>query len=52
MDRGYGKFKAVIRVCEKSKLENFQKEIDKLRTKDEKILKELKNVEKYEKLTK
>jgi hypothetical protein len=33
-------------------LENFQKEIDKLRTKDEKILKELKNVEKYEKLTK
>ena len=52
MDRGYGKFKAVIRICEKSKLENFQKEIDKLRTKDEKILKELKNVEKYEKLTK
>ena len=52
MDRGFGKFKAVIRICEKSKMDNFQKAIDKFRAKDEKLLKELKNVEKYEKLTK
>jgi len=52
MDRGFGKFKAVIRVCEKTKMENFQKTIEKFRTNDPKIMKELKNVEKYEKLTK
>ena len=52
MDRGYGKFKAVIRICEKEKMLNFQRAIDKFRAKDEKIISELKNVEKYEKLTK
>ena len=52
MDRGFGKFKAVIRICEKSKMDNFQKAIDKFKANDEKILKELKNVEKYEQLTK
>ena len=52
MDRGYGKFKALIRICEKSKMDKFQEAIDKFRAKDEKIITELKNVEKYEKLTK
>ena len=52
MDRGFGKFKAVIRICEKKKMENFQKTIDKFRATDEKIIKELKNIEKYENLTK
>ena len=52
MDRGFGKFKGVIRVCEKKKLDDFQKEIEKFRSKNEKIMSELKNVEKYEKLTK
>ena len=52
MDKGFGKFKAVIRICEKAKMDNFQKVIEKFRAKDEKIMKELKNVEKYEKLTK
>ena len=33
-------------------MDNFQKVIEKFRAKDEKIMKELKNVEKYEKLTK
>ena len=52
IDRGYGKFKAVIRICEKEKMINFQKSIDKFRAKDQKIISELKNIEKYEKLTK
>ena len=52
IDRGYGKFKAVIRICEKEKMLNFQKSLEKFRAKDEKIISELKNVEKYEKLTK
>ena len=52
IDRGYGKFKAVIRICEKEKMENFQKSIDNFRAKDQKIISELKNIEKYEKLTK
>ena len=52
MDRGFGKFKAVIRVCDKEILDNFQKEIDKFKSRDERIIKELKNIEKYEKLTK
>ena len=52
MDRGFGKFKAVIRVCDKETLSNFQKEIDNFKSKDERIIKELKNIEKYEKLTK
>ena len=52
MDRGFGKFKGVIRVCEKKKLDDFQRDIEKFKTKNEKIMAELKNVEKYEKLTK
>ena len=52
MDRGFGKFKAVIRVCDKETLNNFQKDIDNFKSKDERIIKELKNIEKYEKLTK
>ena len=52
MDRGFGKFKAVIRVCDKETLNNFQKDIDNYKSKDERIIKELKNIEKYEKLTK
>ena len=52
MDRGYGKFKAVIRICEKEKMDNFQKSIDRFRARDTRIISELKNVEKYEKLTK
>ena len=51
-DRGFGKFKAVIRICEKKKMDDFQKEIEKFKSKDEKIMSELKNVEKYENLTK
>ena len=46
MDRGFGKFKAVIRVCDKEILDNFQKEIDKFKSRDERIIKELKNIEK------
>ena len=52
MDRGFGKFKSVIRVCDKETLDKFQKEIDNFKSKDERVMKELKNVEKYEKLTK
>jgi len=52
MDRGFGKFKAVIRVCDKETLNNFQKEIDNFKSRDQRIIKELKNIEKYEKLTK
>ena len=46
----FAKFKAVIRVCEKTKVENFQKTIEKFKSNDPKIMKELKNLEKYEKL--
>ena len=52
MDRGFGKFKGVIRVAQKKKMDDFQKEIEKFKAKDEKIMSELKNIEKYEKLTK
>ena len=52
LDRGFGKFKAVVRICEKKKMDDFQKEIEKFKSKDEKIMSELKNVDKYEKLTK
>ena len=51
-DRGYGKFKAVIRIAEKEKMDKFQREIEKFKSKDENIMKDLKNIEKYEKLTK
>ena len=52
LDRGFGKFKAVIRICEKKKMNDFQKEIDKFKSRDAKIMSELKNIDKYEKLTK
>lgn len=47
-DRGYGKFKVVIRIYEKEKMEKFPLAIERFRVTDEKIIK---NVEKYEKLT-
>ena len=52
MDRGFGKFKSVIRVCDKETMDKFQKEIEGFKSRDERVMKELKNVEKYEKLTK
>ena len=52
IDRGFGKFKGVIRICKKDKMDEFQREIEKFKSKDSKIMAELKNVEKYEKLTK
>ena len=52
LDKGFGKFKGVIRVCQKKKMTDFQNEIEKFKSKDSKIIAELKNVEKYEKLTK
>ena len=52
IDKGFGKFKAVIRIAEKKKMDDFQKQIEQFKSKDEKILAELKNVEKYEQLTK
>ena len=50
-NRGYGKFKAVIRIAEKSKMEEYEKAIEKYKSKPE-IINELKNLRKYEKLTK
>ena len=52
MDKGFGKFKAVIRVCDKETLNKFQEEIDNFKSRDERVIRELKNIEKYEKLTK
>ena len=52
LDRGYGKFKAVIRIAKKELMDDFQKKIDEFKSKDDKILKDLKNIDKYEKLTK
>ena len=49
-NRGYGKFKAVIRVAEKKKMEEYEKAISKYKSNPE-MLKELKNLRKYEKLT-
>ena len=51
MDKGFGKFKAVIRICESEKYKSFQKSIEKFQG-NEKVLKELKSIEKYENLTK
>ena len=52
LDRGFGKFKAVIRIAEKKKMNDFQREIEKFKSRDEKVMSELKNIDKYEKLTK
>ena len=51
-ERGFGKFKAVIRISEKKKMDEYLRQIEKYKTNDPKIMAELKNVEKYEKLTK
>ncbi len=50
-NRGYGKFKAVIRIAEKKKMEEYEKAMSKYKNNPE-MLKELKNLRKYEKLTK
>ena len=52
IDRGYGKFKAVVRICEKKKMDQYLAQIEKYKTSNQKIMAELKNVEKYERLTK
>ena len=52
MDRGYGKFKAVIRIAKKKDMDDFQEKIDKFKSKNENVIKDLKNIDKYEKLTK
>ena len=48
----YGKFKGVIRVSEKEKMEEYKKAIQQIRSKDVSIKSQLNNFEKYEKLTK
>ena len=48
----YGRFKGVIRVTEKKKLEEYKKVVEKIRSNDSKVMSQLKNFEKYEKLTK
>ena len=51
LDKGFGKFKAVIRICESEKMNSFEKSIEKFKG-NEKVLKELKYREKYDNLTK
>ena len=46
----FGKFKALIRVCQKEKMDEYRKVIEKFKANEE-ITKELKNEEKYELLT-
>ena len=46
----YGKFKALIRVCQKEKMDEYRKVIEKFKANEE-ITKELKNEEKYDLLT-
>ena len=48
----YGKFKGVIRVTEKAKMEEYKKAIEGFRSQESGIVNKLKNYEKYEKLTK
>ena len=48
----YGKFKGVIRVTEKEKMDEYKKAIESFRSQDSGIISQLKNFEKYEKLTK
>ena len=48
----FGRFKGVIRVTEKKKLEEYKKAVEKIRSKDNNVISQLKNYEKYEKLTK
>ena len=48
----FGKFKGVIRVTEKEKMDEYKKAIEGFRGQDSGVLSQLKNFEKYEKLTK
>ena len=50
-NRGYGKFKGVIRICEKKKMDEYQKMISEYRANDPAMIQELKNLNKYEQLT-
>ena len=48
----FGKFKGVIRVTEKEKMDEYKKAIESFRSQDSGVINQLKNFEKYEKLTK
>ena len=48
----FGKFKGVIRVTEKEKMDEYKKAIEGFRSQDSGVINQLKNFEKYEKLTK
>jgi hypothetical protein len=48
----YGRFKGVIRVTEKEKMEEYKKAIENFRSQESGVLNQLKNYEKYEKLKK
>lgn len=50
-NRGYGKFKGVIRICEKKKMDEYQKMISEYKANDPSMIQELKNLNKYEQLT-
>ena len=50
-NKGYGKFKGVIRICEKQKMLAYEKMINEYKAKDPEMIQELKNLNKYEKLT-
>ena len=51
-NRDYGVFKSVIRIAEKSKMDEYTKLINNYKKDNPEILNELKNITKYEKLTK
>ena len=51
-NRGFGKFKSVIRIAEKSKLDAYNQLINEYKKENPEILNQLKNLTKYEKLTK
>jgi hypothetical protein len=48
----YGRFKGVIRVTEKAKMEEYKEAIENFRSQESGVINQLKNYEKYEKLTK
>ena len=49
--RDYGKFKSVIRIAEKSKMDKYKEVINNYKNDNPEILNQLKNITKYEKLT-
>ena len=51
-NRGFGKFKSVIRIAEKSKMDAYNQLINEYKKENPEILNQLKNLTKYEKLTK